>query len=71
MVQRPEDDSGEGDIEKPPCPSSAEASTALDVVANIAVFGDAEGSMWKCLYVFLKHLLEMQQPKLSSFFLEL
>ncbi|KAG0444712.1 hypothetical protein HPB47_013474 [Ixodes persulcatus] len=49
-VQRPEgqeDDSCESDAEEPPPrPSPAEASAALNVLANFATFEDTDGTMW-------------------------
>lgn len=68
MIQRFEDGSSEGNVEEPqpPLPSSVEASAALEVPANIAVFEDTEGVMWNL--VFSKGLLGMRQPKLSSSF---
>lgn len=42
MVQRPEDDSSEGDVQKPPHPFPVEASAMLNVTENIAMFQDAD-----------------------------
>lgn len=76
-VQRPEgqeDDSCESDAEEPPPrPSPAEASAALDVLANFATFEDTDGTMWPHIedmrkFVFAKRLTGMRQQKISAFF---
>lgn len=56
-VQRPEDGNSEGNMEElpPPCPSPAAASTALNIVANIAMFEDADRAIWKLF--FSEHVL--------------
>lgn len=41
-VQCPEGNSSESDVEEPLCPSPAEVSGALDVVASVTVFEDAD-----------------------------
>lgn len=48
MIQHPEDDSSEVDVEEPPLhPSLAEASAALHVLAKITTFENADRMTWE------------------------
>lgn len=53
MVQRSEEDSSEGDVEEPLLalrPSPVETSAALDLVANITMFEDADMPTWEFVF---------------------
>ncbi|KAM7298385.1 hypothetical protein ISCGN_018981, partial [Ixodes scapularis] len=75
-VQHPEgqeDDSCESDAEEPPPrPSPAEASAALDVLANFVTFEDTDGTMWPHIedmrkFVFAKRLSKCGSRKYRRF----
>lgn len=64
VVHHPEDGSRKYEVKEQPSPRPppVEASAALALLVIIATFEDTDRTMWK-------HLLRMQQPKLSSYFL--
>lgn len=71
MVQCPEDDNCENDIEElpPQCPSHAEGPAALDVVANIAVFEDTDRKDYVEICFLEASVGYAADRKVSSFFL--